>query len=287
MSQNLPIHWEVVQLNKVFQFTTKPRGLQYSSFSTIPFVPMELIPAGSLFFSHFVLKPSKEITSGTYFEPGDFLIAKITPSFENGKQGIINSLPNSFGIATTEVIPIKEIPNVSNKQFLAYYLLRREIRSELAAKMEGSTGRQRLSKSTLENLKVPLPPLPEQQQIAHTLQTIQQAKETRQRELELEQERKAALMQHLFTYGTRGEARKQTEIGEIPEGWEVVKLGNWCEFLQYGTSTRCDANKTETPVLRVPNVIRGCVDISDLKFIERTNREVPKLKLKIGDLQKC
>src|SRR5262249_5317929 len=49
-------------------------------------------------------------------------------------------------------------------------------------------------------------------------------KETRQRELTLERERKAALMDYLFTHGTRGEARKQTEIGEIPESWEVVQL---------------------------------------------------------------
>ena len=32
-------------------------------------------------------------------------------------------------------------------------------------------------------------------------------------------------MDYLFSYGTKGEPRKQTEIGEIPESWEVVRLG--------------------------------------------------------------
>ena len=68
------------------------------------------------------------------------------------------------------------------------------------------------------------PPLPEQRAIAHILQTIQEAKFTRQREIALERERKAALMDHLFSHGTKGEPRKQTGIGEIPESWEIFQL---------------------------------------------------------------
>ena len=76
----------------------------------------------------------------------------------------------------------------------------------------------------LREFSVVCPPLPEQRAIAHILQTIQEAKSTRQREIALERERKAALMDELFSHGTKGEPRKQTEIGEIPESWEVVQL---------------------------------------------------------------
>ena len=82
----------------------------------------------------------------------------------------------------------------------------------------------------LREFSVVCPPLPEQRAIAHVLQTIQEAKATRQRELALERERKAALMDYLFSYGTMGEPRKQTEIGEIPESWEVVRLEDVCTF---------------------------------------------------------
>ena len=82
----------------------------------------------------------------------------------------------------------------------------------------------------LREFSVVCPPLPEQRAIAHVLQTIQEAKAARQRELELEHERKAALMDHLFSYGTKDEPRKQTEIGEIPESWEVVRLEDVCTF---------------------------------------------------------
>ena len=81
-----------------------------------------------------------------------------------------------------------------------------------------------ITATTVKNTKIPLPPLPEQRAIAHTLQTIQEAKFTRQREIALERERKAALMDVLFSHGTKGELRKQTKIGEIPESSEVVQL---------------------------------------------------------------
>ena len=76
----------------------------------------------------------------------------------------------------------------------------------------------------LREFSVVCPPLPEQRAIAHILQTIQETKLARQREIALEREHKAALMDFLFSHGMRGEPRKQTEIGEIPESWEVVQL---------------------------------------------------------------
>ena len=92
----------------------------------------------------------------------------------------------------------------------------------------GTTGIRNLIFEGYKNSEVPLPPLPEQRAIANVLQTIQQAKTVRQRELTLEREHKAALMDYLFSYGTKDEPRKQTEIGEIPESWELVELNKVC-----------------------------------------------------------
>ena len=112
--------------------------------------------------------------------------------------------------------------------YLAYYL--RYIKKRLIDLAHGSTFKE-ITKGTLLNVEIPLPPLPEQRAIAHVLQTIQEAKSTRQRELALERERKAALMDYLFSYGTKGEPRKETEIGEIPESWEVARLEKLCACL--------------------------------------------------------
>ena len=79
-----------------------------------------------------------------------------------------------------------------------------------------------ITKPTSNWCSVLLPPLPEQRAIAHILRAVQAAREARQREVSLERERKAALMAHLFTHGTRGEPTKQTPIGEMPVSWEVA-----------------------------------------------------------------
>ena len=91
-------------------------------------------------------------------------------------------------------------------------------------------------------------------------------------------------MDYLFSYGTKGEPHKQTEIGEIPESWEVVKLDELRDLIQYGTSRRCNADKGGVPVLRIPNVVGGKVDIADLKFMEPSEREFQSLLLEVGDL---
>ena len=50
------------------------------------------------------------------------LIAKITPSFENGKRALTTNFPYPFGYATTEVIPLRPLA-VRDPRFLFYYLL--------------------------------------------------------------------------------------------------------------------------------------------------------------------
>ena len=96
----------------------------------------------------------------------------------------------------------------------------------------------------LREFSVVCPPPPQQRAIVHVLQTIQEAKAARQRELALERERKAALMDYLFSHGTKGEPRKQTEIGEIPESWEVVRLGEATEIIM-GQSPKGDTYNTD------------------------------------------
>ena len=188
-----------MRFGDITAFTKKPRDLRYSEYNEIPFVPMESIPTAKLFSEEFILKTNDKIKSGTYFEPGDILLSKITPSFENGKQCIIKELPTPFGIATTEVIPIREVEDISDISYLFYYLLLPNVRSSLAGKMQGTTGRQRLSKDTLVNLQIPLPPLPEQRAIANIFRGIEEKTASLDREVELLDELFHAMLNEMMT----------------------------------------------------------------------------------------
>jgi type I restriction enzyme S subunit len=159
----VPVSWEVTTIGEMYDFTSKPRGLNIEL--PVPFIPMDIVPRNEIYIKKYELRDS--LSSGTYVENGDLLLAKITPSFENGKQGIV-SIDKPYSYATTEVIPIKGKADISDKFYLFYYLLKDDVRKPLTDKMEGSTGRQRLSKTILEETLIPKPPIAEQKDISQT-----------------------------------------------------------------------------------------------------------------------
>jgi len=182
----LPEEWEVVRLGDIFEFSRKPRNLEVNDDDLIPFIPMESISEESQSIKFWEQKKYSEISSGSFVFKNDIIIAKITPSFENGKQAILDSLPMDFGYATTEIWALHPKNEQVITQHLYNYIKIHSIRMDLAKKMEGSTGRQRLPRHVLENLLIPLPPLPTQQKIASMLSAIDQ-------KIEAEENKKKAL----------------------------------------------------------------------------------------------
>ena len=73
-----------------------------------------------------------------------------------------------------------------------------------------------LTSGRLEEVALPLPPLPEQRKIAAVLGLAQEAIQQQARLIGLTTELKKALLHKLFTEGLRGEPQKQTEIGPAP-----------------------------------------------------------------------
>lgn len=104
-----------------------------------------------------------------------------------------------------------------------FYVLKGSLSEALSKVVSGST-MPYIRKGDLERFPVPLPPLPEQKKIAHILSTVQRAIEAQERIIQTTSELKKTLMHKLFTEGLRNEPQKQTEIGPVPESWEVVRI---------------------------------------------------------------
>ena len=89
----------------------------------------------------------------------------------------------------------------------------------------GSTpSRQRVNPSAFYDLRVPIPPLPEQKRIARVLSTVQRAIDVRDRVITTTTELRHVLMGKLFSEGLRGEPQAQTEIGLVPKGWDLRRI---------------------------------------------------------------
>jgi len=222
----IPKDWKVVRLGEVAEIRRK-KTLSLRDLKEVAVIPMELVPDNG-FYADYTLRTLEEIKSFVYCETGDILLAKITPSLENGKQGVVPfGIPNGFAFATTEVFPIT--PKTINREFLFYILKFSKFRDFIVASMTGTTGRQRASKDAVENLQIPLPPLPEQKKIAEILSAVDRAIEEADKAIEKTEKLKQGLMEKLLTEGIGHTDFQDTEIGRIPKDWKVVRLGEVCE----------------------------------------------------------
>ncbi len=173
---------------------------------------------------------------------------------------------------------------VVDAEFIAYQFKTRRIQGFLDGRKRGTTI-QGVSRFDLESVVLQSPPLPEQRAIAHVLRTVQQAREARQREIELERARKAALMQHLFTHGARGEPGKQTEIGEMPESWQVVRLGDRLrERVKNGHSAQATNTMEGVRTLTLSAVTRRDFSFENTKLTVADPAKVKDLWLQPGDI---
>lgn len=125
----------------------------------------------------------KDLKKGsfTYFKENDIIIAKITPSMENGKCAIAENLTNALGMGSSEFHVIRVNEQISNK-YLFNLLNNNEVRKLAEQNMTGASGHRRVPISFYENLKIPLPPLKIQEDIVKECQKVddelQKANET-------------------------------------------------------------------------------------------------------------
>jgi type I restriction enzyme S subunit len=79
-----------------------------------------------------------------------------------------------------------------------------------------------LNREDVYSIPTKLPPKAEQEQIALSLDTVQCSMEFESEAIQRSQELKRATMRELFTRGLRGDAQKETEIGPVPESWDLT-----------------------------------------------------------------
>ncbi len=91
----------------------------------------------------------RAVGSGTRFKNGDTLLARITPCLENGKTAFVDFLDEGVvGWGSTEYIVIRPLPPIPSEW--GYLLARDEVFRDFAIqKMNGTTGRQRVSAETI------------------------------------------------------------------------------------------------------------------------------------------
>ena len=133
-------------------------------------VPMEYLQPYTRAISDY---ETAEYSGGSKFRNGDTLMARITPCLENGKTAYASILDDGeVGFGSTEYIVFRNIEGVTDSKFVYYFVTSPWFREIAIKSMVGSSGRQRVQQSVLENLEVTLPPLEEQRRIAGILGSL-------------------------------------------------------------------------------------------------------------------
>jgi len=118
-----------------------------------------------------------------------------------------------------------------------------------------------ITKEVLSDFSINLPPLPEQKKIAEILGSVDDAIAKTEAVIAQTERVKQGLLQQLLTCGIGHTKFKQTEIGEIPESWEYIPLGNIIAELRAGVSVNSENRMkatNESGILKTSAVTYGC-----------------------------
>ena len=180
-----------------------------------------------------IQKYSKRKVSGskTTFKNGDTLLAKITPSLENGKTVFVDILQkNEIGHGSTEFYVLTGKSNITLNLFVYYLMRMPEFREKAIQSMTGSSGRQRVQKTVFDDFKINLPDISTQNRIIRVLDSIDEQIKSLQNQNRILKQMIYATFKSQFVDFDGITEFENSELGKIPKGWSVDILSNNVEI---------------------------------------------------------
>jgi len=250
------------------------------------------------------LLPTNKIKSTkSVFKSGDLLYGKLRPYLNKVYVAQFD------GICSTDILIFRKRDNLNTK-FLFYRMLSRDF---VAYATQNSSGvnHPRVNYKILSKFNMLLPPLNEQKRIVAKIEELfsrldagveslkkakTQLRRYRQSVLKAAFEGKltekwrekneqknfdSSADKSFSSFSKRDEVLN--EFIEIPKCWRLDKLGNLVQDFRYGTSVKSKYEYKGLPVIRIPNIGNGILDLQDMKHLEKSN--IPdNNRVKPGDL---
>jgi len=281
----VPEHWEIVRLKnvtKIVSGATPKSSVSANWDGNINWVtPAEF--GDEMYIGESVRKITKtglESCAATLVPIGSIIISNRAPI-------------GTLGISKVELCTnqgCKSIIPTSINNYFLYFVMSLQ-KENLNVLGNGTTFRE-LATPSLRNYKIPLPPKEEQDKIAEFLYSesakITRFIQTKQRFIELLKEQRQSIITNAVTKGIDdGVKMKETLLGEIPEHWEVRRLGTIGRFSKGGNISRSELIYTDDGV---PAILYGDLytkyDIVAENIINRITKETAanSIDLKKGDL---
>lgn len=252
---------------------------------------------------------------GSKFKNGDTLFARITPCLENGKTAKVSGLPdNAVGHGSTEFIVMAAKDPGVDEDFVYYVARHPDFRAYATGRMEGTSGRQRVSWQAIADYEIPDFSDSERKSIGSILSSIDDLIAKNRRANETLEEMGRALFRGWFVdfepvrakvegrwlqgeslpgmpahlYDFFPEQLVETEYGEIPLGWSYVPFGKLIESTiggDWGKEVPEEDHSTAVSIIRgtdFPAIASGGIGKVPTRYT--TAKKLASRQLQAGDV---
>ena len=216
-----------------------------------------------------------EFNGGAKFCNGDTLMARITPCLENGKTAFIDFLDDGeVAFGSTEFIVMRAKAGISDPQFVYYTAINPTFRNVAIKSMVGSSGRQRVQQSVLEELELSVPDLDEQRRIGAFLARLDE-------KIALNNRINDNLMQQAVTIFKSWFVEYSPFDGIEPKEWETVNLEKITSLISRGIAPKYSDNSDQI-VINQKCIRNHMIDLSQART--HTPKVINEKWLRFGDL---
>lgn len=210
-----------------------------SDISNYPVTRIETISTGKIDFDK--VGYVENINNNYLLKKNDFLISNINSIANLGNNAIFDSdRPLYHGMNLLKITPKFVYP-----KFLYYYFNSGIFRTNMQILCKPAINQASVSASNIKNIKMPFPPLPEQQAIADYLDDkcaqINNITATINEQIEVLKQYKKSIITEAVTKGLDPNSPMKDSgvewIGQIPETWEVGRIKHYFKMVNGATPT--------------------------------------------------
>ena len=189
----------------------------------------------------------------------------ITISGSGANAGFVNYFDTK--IFVSDGFTVKGINDISLTKYLFYFL---KWKQDYIYFLQSGGAQPHVYLKDIAPLNISFPPLQEQKKIADILSTVDKKIAFVEENIKATEELKKGLMQKLLTEGIGHSEFKDSELGTIPESWEIKSIEDIAEVkggkrLPKGSSL--SEEKTPYPYIRVTNMFMGGIDLSEIQYV--------------------
>ncbi|MGH2279621.1 restriction endonuclease subunit S [Aliarcobacter sp. ERUVET-7] len=258
---NLPKGWELVQFDKVCDIRDGTHDSPKYIENGVPFITSKHLTDNGIDFTetNYISEENHiEFSKRSKVDNGDILFGMIGTI---GKPVIVNT---DFEFSIKNVALLKLSSNELLSNIYVLNLLKSNIIINQFLKLSNGGVQSFIALGMIRKLKIPLPPIEEQKKIADILSTVDKKIAFVEENINATEELKKALMQKLLTEGIGHTEFKDSELGRIPQSWEVVKFKEITKVRQ-GLQIPISKRKKEK--------CENCYEYITIQFI-KNNKEV-------------